>query len=56
MTEISFTDIPDDEGLELIEEGFESYAESRGVVCGYRDFTFLARENDRTVGLLSGHS
>lgn len=40
----------------FIDRTFEAYAEKHGVSCNYRDFCFVARDEDRIIGLVMGHS
>ncbi|MBR2787377.1 MAG: GNAT family N-acetyltransferase [Clostridia bacterium] len=41
---------------DLINKGFNSYARKNGVECDYKSFSFVARENDKIVGILTGYS
>lgn len=40
----------------FIDRTFEAYAEKNGISCNYRDFCFVARDEDRIIGLVMGHS
>lgn len=40
----------------LIDDEFNRYAEKNGVVCGYSCFNFIAKDDGRVVGIITGHS
>ena len=56
MIEIVFTDKPDDEIYGFQDNGFDAYAEKHGIVCNYKPFGFVAKEEGRTVGAITGNS
>lgn len=41
---------------DIIDNEFNKFAKKNGVVCDYEPFTFIARENEYIVGILTGHS
>lgn len=45
-----------DDMYELLGSEFERYAEKNGVKCDYREFNFIAADDGKTVGLITGHS
>lgn len=41
---------------EIIDNEFNKFAKSNGVICDYKSFTFVAKEDENIVGVLTGHS
>lgn len=41
---------------EIIDNEFNKFAKSNGVICDYKPFTFVAKEDENIVGVLTGHS
>ena len=41
---------------DIIDNEFNKFAKKNGIVCDYEPFTFIARENEHIVGILTGHS
>lgn len=41
---------------EMINDEFNKYAEKNGLKCDYRDFHFVAKDNEKVVGIITGHS
>ena len=41
---------------ELIDQEFNRYAKKYNIVVDYNDFCFVAKENDRLMGIIVGHS
>lgn len=41
---------------DIIDNEFNKFAKKNGVACDYEPFTFIARENENIVGILTGHS
>ena len=56
MIEIEFLEKLDDEIIEMLDNEFNKYAEMNGVKCDYKSFNFVAKENDKVVGIINGHS
>lgn len=54
--EIISADPYSDEIGEFTGEAFEDYSDKKGIVCGYEDFCFAAREAGRLVGIIKGHA
>ena len=40
----------------MIDDEFNKYANKNNVVCDYVSFSFVAKENDNIVGIITGHS
>ena len=41
---------------EKIDVEFSKYASEKGVLCNYKTFTFVAKENEKIIGIITGHS
>lgn len=56
MLKIEFINNTDEKIYKIIDEEFNKYAKQNEVVCNYEPFTFLAKEDDKIVGIITGHS
>lgn len=56
MINIEFKENLDDEICELIDVEFNKFAEKNGVICDYTPFGFAAKDGDKIVGMIKGHS
>ncbi len=56
MIDIELLNNKNEEINYFIDEGFEKYAEKKGVVCNYESFVFVAKEDNKIVGVITGHS
>ena len=56
MIDIECKENIDEEYYKIIDTEFNKYAEKNGVVCNYKSFNFIAKENDKVIGLITGHS
>lgn len=45
-----------EELCELIDSEFSKYAKKHDVVCDYNDFCFVAKDGDKVMGIIAGHS
>ncbi len=45
-----------EEGYKFIGEGFNKYAETKGVICDYKPFNFVAKDGEKIIGIITGHS
>lgn len=45
-----------DEIYKIIDDEFNKYAKKNGVICNYQSFTFVAKDNEKNVGVITGHS
>ena len=41
---------------QFLDSEFDAYAEKCGMTCGYEDFCFVAREDGKILGVITGHS
>lgn len=56
MLDIKYTNILDDELKNTINAVFTEYALSCGISSKYQDFCFLAFDNSKLAGILSGYT
>ena len=56
MISIEFKEKLDEKLYDLIDEEFNKYAIKNGVICNYTPFKFIAKENEKVVGIITGHS
>lgn len=56
MLNIEYKENLDEEFYKIIDTEFNKYATKNGVTCNYQPFNFIAKENDKVVGIITGHS
>lgn len=56
MISIEYKDKLNDEIYEMLDEEFNKYAKKNCVECNYKDFNFVAKDGEKIVGLITGHS
>lgn len=56
MVNIEYKENLDDEICELIDDEFNKFADKNGVICDYTPFGFVAKDGDKIVGVIKGHS
>ena len=56
MINIEYKEELNEELYKFIDSEFNKYSEKNGVVCNYKPFAFLAKEDDKIVGIITGHS
>lgn len=56
MIEIEYKEVLDDELGDLLGIEFEKYAKKNNIVCDYTPFNFVAKENGKVIGMITGHS
>ena len=56
MLNIEYKENLDGEFYKIIDTEFNKFATKNGVTCNYRPFNFIAKEDNRVVGLITGHS
>lgn len=56
MINIDFKENLDDEICDLIDNEFNKFAEKNGVICDYTPFGFIAKDGNKIVGVIKGHS
>jgi len=56
MLNIEYIEAIDDKIGKIIDVEFNKFAAKNGVVCNYTPFTFIAKEDNEVVGIITGHS
>ena len=56
MINIEYKENMDEKFYEIIDTEFNKYALKNEVVCNYRPFCFVAKQDDEVMGLITGHS
>ena len=56
MLNIEYKENLDEEFYKIIDTEFNKFATKNGVTCNYQPFNFIAKENDKVVGIITGHS
>ena len=46
----------DEKYYQFIDSEFEKYSKKNGINCGFNSFTYVAEDDGKTVGVLTGHS
>lgn len=46
----------DDEISEFVDKEFNKFAFENNLICNYAPFNFIAKEDDKIIGILTGHS
>jgi ribosomal protein S18 acetylase RimI-like enzyme len=53
MVEIEHKDSLTEDYYKLIDDEFNKYSEKNGVVCNYKFFAYVAKDNDKVVGIIT---
>lgn len=56
MIKIELENSENEELYKIIDDEFNKYAIKNDVICNYNPFTFVAKEDDKTIGIITGHS
>ena len=56
MLNIEYMENLDEEFYKIIGDEFNKFAEKNEVVCEYTPFSFIAKEDDKFVGIITGNS
>ena len=56
MINILFKENVNDDFYEILGVEFEKYAKKHDVVCNYTPFNFIAEDDGKIIGLITGHS
>ena len=56
MINIEHKENLDEEFYKIIDTEFNKFAAKNGVTCNYTPFYFIAKEDDKVVGIITGHS
>ena len=56
MINIEYIENLDDEVYKLIDTEFNKFATKNEIICNYTPFNFIAKEDNKIVGVITGHS
>ena len=56
MLNIEYKENLDDNINDMIDDEFNKFAAKNDVVCNYKSFNFVAKEDENIVGIITGHS
>lgn len=56
MINIEYTPELSEEFYELIDTEFNKFATKNNVTCNYTPFNFIAKEDNKVLGIITGHS
>jgi len=56
MINIEYTEKMDEKFYEMIDTEFNKYAMKNNITCNYQGFSFIAKDGDKIVGIITGHS
>ena len=56
MLNVEYKEELDEEFYKIIDDEFNKFATKNGVNCNYKTFSFIAKEDNKFVGLITGHS
>ena len=56
MINIEYVENAGDEIYKLIGDEFNKYAAKNEVICNYTPFNFVAKEDNKIIGVITGHS
>ena len=56
MIEVEYKENLDEGIYEIIDEEFNKFAVKNGIVCNYKSFAFVAKEESKIIGIITGNS
>jgi len=56
MINIEYIENLNEEFYKMIDTEFNKYAIKNNVTCNYRPFNFVAKEDNKVIGIITGHS
>lgn len=56
MVNIEYKESLDENFFEMMDKEFNRFATKNGVVCNYQPFNFVAKEDNKVIGIITGHS
>lgn len=56
MLSIEYKERLDEDFYNIIDDEFNKYAEKNGVICDFKLFNFIAKEDNKVIGMITGHS
>ena len=56
MIEVEYKENLDEGIYEIIDEEFNKFATKNGIICNYKSFAFVAKEESKIIGIITGNS
>ncbi len=56
MVNIKYKENLDEKFNDFIDTEFNKFATNNGVICNYKSFNFVAEEDNKVVGIVTGHA
>lgn len=56
MINVEYKENLNEEFYEMIDIEFNKFAVQNGVRCDYKPFNFIAKEDEKVIGIITGHS
>lgn len=56
MLNIEYQENLNEEFYKIIDDAFNQFAGKNDIICNYKPFNFIAKENNKVVGIITGHS
>ena len=56
MIEVEYKENLDEGIYEIIDEEFNKFAVKNGIVCNYKSFAFVTKEESKIIGIITGNS
>ena len=56
MIEVEYRENLDEGIYEIIDEEFNKFATKNGIICNYKSFAFVAKEESKIIGIITGNS
>lgn len=56
MLNIEYKDNLEEKFYSMIDDEFNKFATKNGVVCNYKLFAFVAKEDNKIIGIITGNS
>ena len=56
MIEVEYKENLDEGIYEIIDEEFNKFATKNGIICNYKSFAFVDKEESKIIGIITGNS
>ena len=56
MIEVEYKENLDEGIYKIIDEEFNKFATKNGIICNYKSFAFVAKEESKIIGIITGNS
>ena len=56
MIDIEYVEELNEEEYKILDDEFNKYAKNNNIICNFKPFSYVAKENDEIIGIITGHS